>query len=167
VNRLNIFLKTVLPAALCLILFSPVQAFADDKPYRMMEKDGDFVVTLKDHPGLKLDLLLEGGVPEVLAFSPSHVRPDVYLLIYYAGSAGTSNMAVVYRAFVIDVKHSKVLGEAPWKIDGHPSYGFDQPQWVWTPDSINISGPDLNSLTIPLPKPVEDGKKKKCLRKLN
>ena len=150
-------LKIIWPVALCLILISPIRAFADEKPYRMTEKDGDFVVTLKDHPDLELDLLLEGGEPEVLAFSPSFVRPDVWLLIYYAGSAGTSNMAVVYRAFVIDVKRSKVLGEALWKVDGYPSYGFGQPAWVWTHDSINISGPGLNNLTIPLPKPAEGG----------
>ena len=137
----------------CFLLI-PLPA-AGEGAWTMKEKDGSFFVTLKDHPGLELHLFTHGGYPEVLAFSPSHVRPDVWLLIYYAGSAGTSNMAVIYDAYVIDVRNSRVLGNAPWKIDGYPSYGFSQPVWLWEYDKIIISGIDSQGKIIQLPKSLE------------
>ena len=65
-------------------------------------------------------------------------------------------MAYIYDAYVIDIKNSKVLGNAHWKIDGSPSYSFSQPSWLWEEDRIVITGIGLQEKVIPLPKSQED-----------
>ena len=150
VFRKMVWVTTVL-MALCFLQMNPIVASAEEKPWKVVDKDGTRYAVLRDHPKLELHLFTHGGWSEVLAFAPSYVRSDIWLLIWFAGAAGTSNMAYVYEAYVIDIKNSKVLGEATWKVDGYPSYGFSQPEWLWKERELVITRSG-NEKIIPLPK---------------
>ncbi|MBT3585801.1 MAG: hypothetical protein HN509_12925 [Halobacteriovoraceae bacterium] len=69
-------------------------------------------------------------------------KSKVQLLVYFAGTAGTSFMVETYRAVIFDTNSKKFLGDFPFAYKG--SKKIKQPRWIFDKGHISIDVDDIN-----------------------
>lgn len=89
-------------------------------------------------PNLRTKIMTMNNIPKFMNVT-SKLNNRVQLLVYLAGSSGTSVEVKEIRASIYDTKNKVFLGDFPYQYKMTNKKGFPQPKWVFKNSSIHIS----------------------------
>lgn len=79
-----------------------------------------------------------GSVPKII--KNDNLGKSVLRVVYYAGSAGTSEIVKTYRAALIDKTTMKLIKDLPFKyeLDKNSKLKLVQPQWTIKNEELSV-----------------------------
>ncbi|EGB15901.1 hypothetical protein DND132_2698 [Pseudodesulfovibrio mercurii] len=94
----------------------------------------------KDHSALRQEMFLAGPIAGERPWISDVVTVDgkrgIYLIVYYAGQPGTSELVDVFYALVYDARDKAILGHYPYSRKScRNDYG---PEWIFGNNRIRI-----------------------------
>ncbi|MGE4423990.1 MAG: hypothetical protein AB7D39_16955 [Pseudodesulfovibrio sp.] len=94
----------------------------------------------KDHPELRQEMFLAGPIADDRPWISEVVAVDeergIYLIVYYAGQPGTSEMVDVFYALIYDARKKALLGHFPYRRTS--SRSDYSPEWVFERNRILV-----------------------------
>jgi hypothetical protein len=143
-----IFARILLCTGICVIL-SGCSTFQRESrvstPITVAERNGVFFAVLGKPADFDVELSSEGGTPKLIRVThPVENRPDLFLLTYHAGYAGTSQVYKITRGALVDLQKRKVLIDALLKYESqNGAPGLIQPKWNFSEHSLKIIDVDV------------------------
>ena len=124
-----------------IILFLPTIIIA--KSWKV-ERVNDYYMlkhqSLKKH---SYQIFHESGLPKFR--NEKKINSSFTLIIYEAGSSGTSMPVTTVRAIILDSKTMSYIGDAPYAYESKGSYEIVQPKWNITNKQIIVNDEEEGS----------------------
>lgn len=94
-----------------------------------------------EHPELRQEMFLAGPIagesPWISDVIAADEEKGIFLVVYYAGQPGTSELVDVFYALIYDSKNKRLLGHYPYtRKSDRSDYS---PQWVFEKNRIVIN----------------------------
>ncbi len=106
----------------------------------------------KEYPRLKQEMFIAGPIannrPWISEVVEANREKAIYLIVYYAGQPGTSELVDTYYALIYDAGNHTILGHYPYHYISH-RYDYS-PEWVFDNRQIIIRGEDFEPVVIDL-----------------
>jgi len=110
--------------------------------WQVKDRNGIFVI---NKGVVNLEIESSGGIP---VFKKSLKLNKRYsILIYYSGTAGTSNPISINRAIVYDTKQKKSLGDYAHSYSSLSGKDLEQPKWKFNKEKSTLRIIDSESGT--------------------
>ena len=134
-----------------IISFISLNIFANNivqQNWKVLIFNDDYYIQNNIDPEIRQKLISSGGEPKVLNYI-NNKDPNISIIIYYSGSAGTSTIIGITRALIYNKKSGKFLGDFPYSyvIEGpefKKNQKITQPKWTFKPGIINIKDKSID-----------------------
>ncbi len=134
--------KTLMNLVLLLMVAANL-SFTKVETWIVSLKDGQPVLNSKDAPTLTIPLVSSGGMPRVLSVEPATSDPNILVIKYDSGTAGTRSFYRINRAVILNVSTLKVVGDVLESVKAlGQSPKLPQPQWTWSKNSLTVDEGD-------------------------
>jgi|GEM_PF-5158474 len=130
-----------LPCIVAIAMFSLIfaKAVAADQPWRVEVNDGEayLVEVAKGVDSQRFPITYTS--PGIRFIKSFQANPNIDVLIYFSGAAGTSVIVDIEYALLIDRESGKLIADLPWRYqDSSGEKYFTQPQWSFFSDKIEV-----------------------------
>lgn len=107
--------------------------------WEIIESDYRWYLRHRQYENMIEEVRLEVGRIELMEIVGLEDNGRFYAIVYYAGSPGTSVIASIYRAVLLDTEETTTLGDFPWKYESSDGTEMRQPAWHVNSDYILIT----------------------------
>lgn len=122
--------------------------------WHVVEKNGEpwpsYWLVNKEFPDLKQEMFIAGPIANDKPWIDDIIEVDevkeIYLITYYAGQPGTSELVNTYYALIYNAMKKTILGHYPYSYKS--SRANYSPEWIFEDNRIVITGEDLEPVEI-------------------
>ncbi len=105
--------------------------------WRLSRDDDGYHLVLASAETTSIDLTTIGPGVDLERVEIVKQAPQLALVEYRAGTAGTSDPATAYRAVIYNLKTQTILGDAPLRVK-LGSGRVEQSQWTWSEGTLKV-----------------------------